>query len=198
VQFIEHTLAGTRPGTTGSATFEFDWTPPATNSGNVVLYAAGNAANGDGNVTGDHIYNASVELSVSTPPAPATSSTYTVQNLVSDVPGLAAQTDPNLINPWGVALNANGPFWISKTIPAPLRCAMAQVSRSQPRTQCSYHTGQFADCAGLQWHDGVLASRMATRLLPLRLGVGNHLGWNPAVDPAMPRWCRQLFLRRGL
>ncbi len=117
VQFIEHTIAGTRPGASGGATFEFDWTPPATGSGTVVLYAAGNAANGDSSQNGDHIYTTSVELtaaatnSPSSPAIPA--SKYAVQNLVSDVPGLAAQTDPNLTDPWGISLNATGPFWIS-------------------------------------------------------------------------------------
>ena len=34
-------------------------------------------------------------------------------NLVSDLPGLAANQDPNLVNPWGMANNAGSPFWIS-------------------------------------------------------------------------------------
>jgi len=34
-------------------------------------------------------------------------------NLVSDVPGLAANTDPNLVNPWGLAFSATSPFWVS-------------------------------------------------------------------------------------
>jgi uncharacterized protein (TIGR03118 family) len=34
-------------------------------------------------------------------------------NLVSNVPGLAAVTDPNLKNPWGVSFNATSPFWVS-------------------------------------------------------------------------------------
>jgi uncharacterized protein (TIGR03118 family) len=34
-------------------------------------------------------------------------------NLVSDIPGLALITDPHLINPWGVALNPTGAFWVS-------------------------------------------------------------------------------------
>jgi uncharacterized protein (TIGR03118 family) len=33
--------------------------------------------------------------------------------LVSDVPGLARFTDPNLVNPWGLSLNSTDPFWIS-------------------------------------------------------------------------------------
>ena len=62
IQFISHNSVGTRLGTTGPVTFEFDWTPPATDSGTVTLYVAGNAANGDRNLTGDHIYTAHVDL----------------------------------------------------------------------------------------------------------------------------------------
>jgi uncharacterized protein (TIGR03118 family) len=38
---------------------------------------------------------------------------YVQTNLVSDVPGVAANTDPNLKNPWGVAFSPTSPFWIS-------------------------------------------------------------------------------------
>ena len=34
-------------------------------------------------------------------------------NLVSDISGLADWTDPNLLNPWGIAFSAMGPFWLS-------------------------------------------------------------------------------------
>jgi uncharacterized protein (TIGR03118 family) len=34
-------------------------------------------------------------------------------NLVSDIPGLAAITEPELHNPWGVSHNAASPFWTS-------------------------------------------------------------------------------------
>jgi uncharacterized protein (TIGR03118 family) len=39
--------------------------------------------------------------------------TYQVTNLVSDIPGLAANTDPNLVNPWGIASSPTSPFWVS-------------------------------------------------------------------------------------
>jgi len=38
---------------------------------------------------------------------------YFQTNLTSDIPGLAANTDPNLRNPWGVAFSATSPFWVS-------------------------------------------------------------------------------------
>jgi uncharacterized protein (TIGR03118 family) len=37
----------------------------------------------------------------------------TQTNLVSDIPGEAAHTDPNLKNPWGVSFAPTSPFWIS-------------------------------------------------------------------------------------
>lgn len=56
VQFIEHST----PNNTNR--FEFDWVAPATNVGDVVFYVAANAANGDGNNTGDRIYTTNTRL----------------------------------------------------------------------------------------------------------------------------------------
>ena len=52
VQFLEHSTPSFTKTITAS------WTAPASNVGNVHLYIAANAANGDGNNTGDHIYTA--------------------------------------------------------------------------------------------------------------------------------------------
>src|SRR3954463_8453867 len=38
---------------------------------------------------------------------------YGQTNLVSNIPGLAAQTDPNLVNPWGISESATSPFGVS-------------------------------------------------------------------------------------
>ena len=60
--YIEHTEAGARTQAQ-SATFEFDWTPPSTDVGPVVIYVAGNAANGNQQNTGDRIYTNKYTLS---------------------------------------------------------------------------------------------------------------------------------------
>jgi hypothetical protein len=44
---------------TGSHTFNFTWAAPTSNIGNVTLYVAGLAANGNGSDTGDHVYKTS-------------------------------------------------------------------------------------------------------------------------------------------
>jgi uncharacterized protein (TIGR03118 family) len=38
---------------------------------------------------------------------------YNQIDLVSNIPGLANTTDPNLVDPWGVAFSPTSPFWIS-------------------------------------------------------------------------------------
>src|SRR4051794_17040843 len=38
---------------------------------------------------------------------------YYQTNLTSDIPGLAANTDPLLKNPWGMSFGLNTPFWLS-------------------------------------------------------------------------------------
>ena len=117
IQFIEHTTVGTRNGTPNGVSFTFSWTPPAAGAGSVTLYVAGNAANGNSADTGDHIYTASIQLDpVTTPPPPVLTvapTAYVITPLVSDLAGGAAQTDANLVNPWGIALSPTSPFWIA-------------------------------------------------------------------------------------
>jgi uncharacterized protein (TIGR03118 family) len=38
---------------------------------------------------------------------------YTQTNLVSDLPGVAAATDPNLVNAWGISRGSTSPWWVS-------------------------------------------------------------------------------------
>jgi len=39
--------------------------------------------------------------------------TFVETDLVSDINGRAKFTDPNLVNPWGIAFSATSPFWIA-------------------------------------------------------------------------------------
>lgn len=47
------------------------------------------------------------------PRAHASQGFYQQTNLVSDLPGVANVTDPNLVNPWGIVHGPTTPFWIS-------------------------------------------------------------------------------------
>jgi uncharacterized protein (TIGR03437 family) len=65
VQFIEHNRALT------TNTINFSWTAPAADVGPVTIYVAANAANGNNNESGDHIYTTSLKLTAAaTEPAP--------------------------------------------------------------------------------------------------------------------------------
>jgi uncharacterized protein (TIGR03118 family) len=44
---------------------------------------------------------------------PAQTNSYKQTNLTSDTPGTAANTDPKLVNPWGIAYFPGQPFWIA-------------------------------------------------------------------------------------
>src|SRR5438445_12411674 len=45
--------------------------------------------------------------------ASARADTYSSTNFQSDIAGVAQHTDPNLVNPWGMAASATGTIWVS-------------------------------------------------------------------------------------
>ena len=65
VQFIEHSTP------LQSGTIQVTWTAPPSDVGTITLYAAVNAANGDKNNTGDHIYTTKLQLCAESPCAAA-------------------------------------------------------------------------------------------------------------------------------
>jgi uncharacterized protein (TIGR03118 family) len=52
-------------------------------------------------------------LVAASPLAAAERNSYTVTPLVSDQPGVAARTDPNLVNAWGLTASGTSPWWVS-------------------------------------------------------------------------------------
>src|ERR1700749_423555 len=38
---------------------------------------------------------------------------FQVTNLISNQDGMAPNTDPSLVNPWGIAQEGTGPLWVS-------------------------------------------------------------------------------------
>jgi len=77
IQYIEHTLSGTRSGTAsgaGGVSFNFQWRAPDVSAGPVVFYAAANAANNNfNNDPGDRIYTSSATAQPQAPPGPTPS-----------------------------------------------------------------------------------------------------------------------------
>lgn len=80
IQYIEQTSAGTYPQQVMQAGWDVDWTAPAVGTGTVRFYAAGNAANNNGDLTGDKIYttNLAVAEQQASQPPPAITAGNTV------------------------------------------------------------------------------------------------------------------------
>ncbi|MCC6537629.1 MAG: hypothetical protein IT162_08780 [Bryobacterales bacterium] len=64
LQFASHVQASTFNGQRNRAEWEVEWTPPASGTGDIIIYAAGNAANSSGNNQGDIIYNTNRTIGV--------------------------------------------------------------------------------------------------------------------------------------
>jgi uncharacterized protein (TIGR03437 family) len=110
LEYVEHTLFGVKITAVGAGeTWTFNWTPPATDVGPIILYAAGNAANGDLNITGDHIYTTSVTLSSSGGGGGGSGPTIAaVVNGASFKPGIAANA---FVSIEGSGLSATSRGW---------------------------------------------------------------------------------------
>ena len=121
LEFVEHST----PNSTGI--FQFDWTPPTTNAGDVVFYVAGNAANGNGLADrGDHIYttNATLTAAATTGPKP----TLTQGGVVNAGSGKAEIASGTWVSIFGTDLAASprgldGPDIVNGLLPTMLNGA---------------------------------------------------------------------------
>ncbi|MEP7362948.1 MAG: choice-of-anchor V domain-containing protein [Acidobacteriota bacterium] len=92
ILYATHTESGTRLGTASPVTFDVEWTPPASGLGDVKLYVAANASNGDDKETsGDHIYTAVLDVAAlaGPPKKPQLAFSAAVVNGASFQPGIA-------------------------------------------------------------------------------------------------------------
>lgn len=80
---------------------------------------------------------------------------YVQSNLVSNIPGMAPITDPNLQDPWGVSFSTGSPFWVSDQA--------ANVGGSSVATLY-----------------GVNGTTGATSIVPLVVGIPNQGGALPS------------------
>src|ERR1700745_3680725 len=120
---------------------------------------------------------------------------YVQTNLVSDIPGLAAHTDPNLKNPWGTSVGPGSPIWVSDNhagvttlydgagnpqprvvaIPAPTSAGAGAIGAP---TGQAFNTFDPASTDFVISKDGV--SGPAFFLFATE--DGTIAGWNPSVD----------------
>ena len=97
----------------------------------------------------------------------AIAASYVQTDLASDIPGLAANTDPSMLNPWGMSFSPTSPIWISD---------------------------QGAGVATLQAGNGTQAALVVT--IPGTTGTGNPTGtvFNGTPSFQLPNAMPALFL----
>ncbi len=114
------------------------------------------------------------------------SNAYLVRNLVSDIPELADNTDPNLIGAWGISESATSPFWISDagTGVSTLHNSSGDAIPLVVTIPVSKAGGAKGSPTGTVWNGSAgfeVASGKAAVFLFDTLD-GTISGWNPQVD----------------
>jgi uncharacterized protein (TIGR03118 family) len=116
---------------------------------------------------------------------------YRQTNLVSDVPGLAQLTDPDLVNPWGLAAGPTTPAWVANNgtgkatiYPGFVNGSPIQKAGLVVSIPGGAPTGQvFNGTPGFVVRSGT-ASGPALFLFDSEAGLVT--GWNPGVPPPPP------------
>jgi uncharacterized protein (TIGR03118 family) len=119
---------------------------------------------------------------------------YLQTNLVSNLPGVAQITDPNLQNPWGAAWFPGGPLWTSdnnnglSTLYTAIPSIVGLVV-TIPGTQID--AGANSNPDGIVWNPNANQNQFAITGNGVTAGAifiwdgedGGIWAWNPAVDP---------------
>ena len=122
---------------------------------------------------------------------------YVQTNLVSDIPGLAAHTDPNLKNPWGTSVGPGSPIWVSDNHagvttlydgagnPQPLVVSIP-AAPSAGQAAVGSPTGQAFSTFDPTSTDFVISKngKSGPAFFLFATEDGTIAGWNPNVDRA--------------
>lgn len=136
--YVTHTIDGTTTGgANGTKTFEVDWTPPAgSEDGDVIFYAAGNAANNNagapGGNTGDRIFTTQARIQ---PDVTCGSTERPILTQVVDAASGAAAGSPNAILTLtgrnfvtGSSRDAHGGYIRDSKYPTELNCVAVEIA----------------------------------------------------------------------
>ena len=131
-----------------------------------------------------------VLIAVSCGAAFAWADSYSWQNLQSDIHGVAAHADPNLVNPWGLAASSGGTIWVANngTGTSTLYAQDGTANSLVVAVPKSHHNHDGANPTGIVFNS-------TSFFVVTKNGVsgpsrfifasedGSISGWNPQVDP---------------
>lgn len=135
-------------------------------------------------------------------PAAASANHYKQTNLVSDVPGKAHITDPNLVNSWGLARSSKGPWFVAdngmgvsttykgngKILPLKITIPAIDGNTASSPTGVVFNSGKdfnignIAIDSGKDSNIGNIATDMPAQYIFVTED-GTISGWNKKVDP---------------
>jgi len=123
-------------------------------------------------------------------------------NLVSDLPGVAQNLDPQLVNPWGISESSGSPFWIAdnnagvstldNTAGTKQALVVSIPNPTDPLGTSGTPTGTVFNTAGGAPPGGFMvsgftkagAAASASAVFLFATEDGTIVGWNPGVNPA--------------
>lgn len=100
MSWIEHADA-VRTAAGAGHSYQFQWTPPAEENGDIVFYFAGNAADGNGANTNDRIYTSSARISLSSSASCSISKKPTVRTAVNAGPHAGPISSNSMVEIYG-------------------------------------------------------------------------------------------------
>src|SRR5438876_2273731 len=117
---------------------------------------------------------------------------YSSTNLQSDIPGLAAHVDPNLVNPWGMAVpSPTGPIWVSDNgtgvstlynqADGTARSLIVTIPTAARNKDGGNPTGIVFN--GTSFFNVTLNGNSAPARFIFVSEDGSISGWNPALNP---------------
>ncbi len=112
----------------------------------------------------------------------ASDNVYTTSNLVSDVAGMAANTDSNLVNAWGLTSLPGSPWWVADNETDVSTIYRANGTTARPPVHVpGSPTGAVSNTGSSFVVSNGTTSGPAAFLFATE--DGTILGWNPSVDP---------------
>jgi len=133
-----------------------------------------------------------------------TSGTVLQTNLVSNLPGVAAVLDPNLVNAWGISENTTSPFWISdngaglstlyqvpgasntpvSTVPLVVKIPSPGSLSGGTPTGTVFNSGLASGAFPISGLDNTGHPASAPSVFLFATEDGTISGWNPGIDPS--------------
>jgi uncharacterized protein (TIGR03118 family) len=107
---------------------------------------------------------------------------FTLSALASDIPGKAAVTDPNLVNPWGISYNPTGFFWFSDNGAGVSDLADGNGQPQSLVVSVPGHATGNVFYGGSEFQVSANGVSGASRFL-FATQDGRIFGWNSTVDP---------------